>query len=166
MKPMPVTSHALQKTSRHELDDLYMKSLPGDIPQGNSRGTALIFPGTFLARPLAVLIRLLFWQGKIFRPNPSRLVNKILPFRLHAINASVYKAPSWLDGRETIVLDYSKTSWLAWFVRDEIREVSPGLYLGIVYVGRDRFIHFAVEFKPMDQQSPVQSAQSFAGIGA
>ena len=54
-----------------------------------------------------------------------------------AIRARVYQEESWFDGRNCIVLDYSQTSRICRWVRDEIREVDPGLYLGLVYgVGR------------------------------
>ena len=44
------------------------------------------------------------------------------------------------------MLDYSKTSLVAKWIRDEIREVSPGIYLGIVYWGKKKLIHFALKF--------------------
>ncbi len=72
--------------------------------------------------------------------------NKILPLALNAIIAKVYKGESWLDGKECIVLDYSDTSLVAQWIRDEIREISPGLYLGKVYWGGKRLIDFALEF--------------------
>jgi hypothetical protein len=70
----------------------------------------------------------------------------ILPFGVKAIVAKVYKGPSWLDGKECVVLDYSETSILASRVRDEIRMIEPGLYLGKVYWGKNRLIDFALEF--------------------
>jgi hypothetical protein len=49
------------------------------------------------------------------------------------------------------VLDYSQTSIVAQWIRDEIREVSPGLYLGLVYWGKQkqdakRLIYFSLKF--------------------
>ncbi len=44
------------------------------------------------------------------------------------------------------MLDYSKTSLVAQWIRDEIREVAPGIYLGLVYWGKKKLIHFALEF--------------------
>jgi hypothetical protein len=58
----------------------------------------------------------------------------------------VYRAPSWFDGQEAIILDYSKTSFVAQRIRDEIREVAPRLYLGQVYWGRTRICNFALAF--------------------
>jgi hypothetical protein len=69
-----------------------------------------------------------------------------LPFGVKAIKAQVYKEKSWLDGKECIVLDYSKTSLVAKCIRDEIREVAPGLYLGQVFLGKKPTIHFTVSF--------------------
>ena len=86
------------------------------------------------------------WQGKIFDPAKGVLRNKILPFGLSAIIAKVYKAPSWMDNKECIVLDYSETSLLAHWIRDEIREIESGVYLGKVYWSKKRLIDFALEF--------------------
>jgi hypothetical protein len=44
------------------------------------------------------------------------------------------------------VLDYSKRSLVARWVRDEIRRVAPGLYLGLVYLKRTRLIYFTLQF--------------------
>ena len=66
---------------------------------------------------------------------------------MRAIKADVYVDASRLDGRPCIVLDYSKTSRVAGWVRDEIREVAPGLYIGLVYVRSRRApLHFALQF--------------------
>ena len=62
------------------------------------------------------------------------------------MRAKVYKDTSWFDQKECIVLDYSRTSFVARKIRDEIREVAPGLYLGIVFWGRAKLINFAVSF--------------------
>ena len=75
------------------------------------------------------------------------MVNRISPFSIRAIKAEVYRDKSWLDGRDVIVLDYSRTSLLARKIRDEIREVAPGLYLGKVWWGKKRLIDFSVSFQ-------------------
>jgi len=76
-------------------------------------------------------------------PNKT-LANKITAFDIHAIKAQVYKATSWFDGQEAIILDYSRKSVVAHRIRDEIREVAPGLYLGQVFLGRARVLNFAL----------------------
>ncbi len=98
--------------SHAQLDELFTNSLPGEIPNGEGKGTAIV----------------------------------ILPFGLNAIIAKVYKGPSWLDSKECIILDYSETSLIAHWIRDEIRQIEPHLYLGKVYWGKKRLIDFALQF--------------------
>lgn len=99
-----------------------------------------------MAKVLAFIIRLFVWQGKVFYRNQSFLLNKVSLFRLQAIKAQVYQGESWLCDGDAIVLDYSKTSFLAQKIRDEIREVAPGVYLGQAYWGRTRVLSFVLEF--------------------
>ena len=94
----------------------------------------------------AKFVHFFAWQGKVFDPSKGVLRNKILFFGLNAIIAKVYKGSSWMDKKDCIVLDYSETSLLAHWVRDEIREVAPRTYLGKVYLGKKRLIDFALEF--------------------
>jgi hypothetical protein len=137
------------KMSRAQLDIIYKKSKPGNIPQGDTTGTA-IFAGNFLARSFASTARTLAWQGKIFdlfSPdfNSGVVVNKVSPLGLNLIVAKTYRSKSWMDGKDTIVIDYSGTSLFARKIRDEIREVVPGLYLGKVWFGKMRILDFALE---------------------
>jgi hypothetical protein len=143
---MAITVPDLLKMSQAQLDELFTTSPPGEIPDGEAKGTAIIAPGTTYTDEIAEFINHFAWQGKNFDAKKGALRNRILPFGFNAIIAKVYKGPSWLDGKECIVLDYSETSLLAHWIRDEIREVSPGLYLGKVYWGKKRLIDFAVEF--------------------
>ena len=136
----------LLKMSQEELDELFKKSPPGEIPDGEAKGTAIIAPGTSYSDNVADLISHFAWQGKTFDAGKGVLRNKILPLGLNAIIAKVYKAPSWLDGKECIVLDYSETSLLARWIRDEIRQIAPGTYLGKVYWDKKRLIDFALKF--------------------
>jgi hypothetical protein len=132
--------------SQSELDALFTESPVGDIPDGEAEGTAIVAPGTTYSPAVAQFISLFAWQGKVFDAKKGILKNKILPFGLNAIIARVYKGPSWLDGKECTVLDYSDTSFVAQWIRDEIREVEPKLYLGKVYWDKKRLIDFALKF--------------------
>jgi len=132
--------------SQEELDALFTASPAGEIPDGEAEGTAIVAPGTTYSDNIARFISNFAWQGKVFDAKKGVLRNKILPFGLNAIIAKVYKGESWLDGKECIVLDYSDTSLLAHWIRDEIREIGPGTYLGKVYWGRQRLIDFALRF--------------------
>lgn len=143
---MGVSVPELLELSADELDELFRQSNAGEIPRGEAEGTVLIRPGTELAGPAGKLIHLLVWQGKVFDPERGELRNEILPFGIKAVRAKVYKAASWLDGKETIVLDYSDTSVVAHWIRDEIRDVGQGTYLGLVFWKRDKLLHFALQF--------------------
>lgn len=139
-------AHKLLSMTQKQLDNLFKASPPGEIPQGRGEGTAIIAPGTRLATMIAWIIRRMAWQGKAFDPRKGLLKNRILGFGMQAIVARVYKEASWLDGKPCIVLDYSDTSLLARWIRDEIRQVGPNLYLGKVYWGRTRLFDFCLEF--------------------
>jgi hypothetical protein len=132
--------------SNEKLDELFRNSSAGNIPTGEGAGTAIIAPGSAVSDDIARFVHLFTWKGKVFDPAKGELRNKILPLGHKAIVAKVYKDKSWLDQKECIVLDYSKTSLIAHWIRDEIREVAPGIYLGIVYWGKKKLIHFALKF--------------------
>jgi len=131
---MAVTVAEMLKMSQAQLDDLFTQSPTGEIPGGEAKGTAIIAPGTTYTQNMANFVSHFAWQGKIFDPAKGTLRTK------------VYKGSSWMDGKECIVLDYSETSLVAHWVRDEIREVAPRVYLGKVYLGKKRLIDFALEF--------------------
>ena len=136
----------LLKMSQAQLDELFTASAAGEIPDGEASGTAIVAPGTTYTEDVASLINHFAWQGKTFDSKKGVLRNRILPLGLSAIIAKVYKAPSWLDGKECIVLDYSDTSLVAHWIRDEIRQIGPHLYLGKVYWEKKRLIDFALQF--------------------
>ncbi len=136
----------LLKMSQAQLDELFTNSPTGDIPNGEGTGTAIVAPGTTYTQDVATFINHFAWQGKVFDAQKGVLRNRILPFGLNAIIAKVYKSPSWLDGKECIVLDYSETSLVAHWIRDEIRQIGPGFYLGKVYWEQKRLIDFALQF--------------------
>ncbi len=143
---MAYTVAQLLKTPQKELDAIFTAADAGPIPEGQADGTAIIAPGTTFSGEIAKMVSLFAWQGKVFDPKAGVLRNRILPFGLNAIVAKVYKDKSWLDGKECIVLDYSETSLVAHWIRDEIRLIQPGLYLGKVYWDKARLIDFTLQF--------------------
>lgn len=143
---MTVTLDDLCSMSQSELDDAFRGGPMGDVPNGDASGTVIVAPGTEIEGPVLWLARWLAWQGKVFYRPRGYLLNKVGPLGLHLVKAQVYVAPSWFDNQPAIILDYSKTSLIAHEVRDEIREVSPGLYLGIVFYGSQKTINFVLQF--------------------
>ena len=136
----------LVTASRSELGRLFGSGRVGAIPDGHGRGTMLLGTGGLVARLAAYLCYALAWRGKVVNARTARLKNILTPLQIPAIEAKIYKQDSWHDGQPCIVLDYSKTSVVAHWVRDEIREIAPGVFLGLVFVGRRHILDFALDF--------------------
>jgi hypothetical protein len=129
---LPLLSlESLAQMSWPELECLYRSAEVGPIPEGYTRGRTIYCP---CARGSGMKSRLskAIWHGKLFCAASGMLVNQWCGFQ--AVHARVCYGPSWLDGQPSIIMDYEGMSPLVWaHVRDEIREVAPGLYLGIMF---------------------------------
>src|SRR5262249_42224840 len=145
--PMSYDVQQLLAMSQAQLDDLLRANSAGDIPNGPAEGTAIIAPRTRYSSLIAHLINHYGWEGQVFPAGRGLLQHPITSLGLEATLAKVYTGPSWLDGNECIVLDYSQTSLVAERIRDEIRLISPGFYLGKVYWGKHRLIDFCLQFQ-------------------
>ena len=129
------------------LGELFGAGTAGAIPDGRGKGTVLLGTGGRAARVAAALCYALAWRGKVVNARQGRLKNVLTPLGIQAIEAAVYKQDSWYDGETCIVLDYSKTSLVARMIRDEIREIAPGVFLGLVFWGRRHVLDFALDFR-------------------
>ena len=132
-EPSPISAVTLDQLlgmNPADLDALYHQGTAVALPPGRVRGTALLAPGTWRTRPLARGTRLI-WQGKIVDSDQTTAVNRFFGIRI--IRGRLYQGPSWFDGAPTLVLDYSETSRIYARNRDEIRQVAPGLFLGLMY---------------------------------
>ncbi|HEX4612701.1 MAG TPA: hypothetical protein VH092_31185 [Urbifossiella sp.] len=134
----------LVRMDRAQLEAIYRAAEIGHTPAGVTRGRAIMNPGGRLTVPASRVTRVL-WQGKVFTDD-GMMVNRVLGLR--AVHARVYAGESWLDGRPAVVMDYAGTSRLFPDVRDEVREVSPGVWLGVMYVrkpaGPEQAMFFAL----------------------
>jgi hypothetical protein len=148
---VPLTTVDLLDMTQDELDDLFRSSPAGPIPVGEGDGTVITAPDTVVADIAAKLVHLIAWKGKIFDPERGELINEITPFGIDAIRAKVFYGTSWFDGREAVIIDYSKTSLVAHWIRDEIRLVAPGLYLGVVFWDDTKILNFALRFDPVQE---------------
>ncbi|HEY7422684.1 MAG TPA: hypothetical protein VH682_00355 [Gemmataceae bacterium] len=133
-----------------ELENLYHQASPGTIPAGYLRGRAIYCPGAFLT-PTRDKMTQALWHGKHFCPVDGTLVNQWC-LGTQAVRARVCYGESWLDGQPSIVMDYRGMAHVWKDVRDEIREVAPGVYLGLMYrckAGQPRMkMFFALELSP------------------
>ena len=132
----------LVRMNRAELESLFRSAPMGPTPSGFVPARAIINPGSRLTVPASRVTRVL-WQGKIFQDD-GIMVNRV--FGIRAIHARIYTGVSWLDGQPALVLDYYGTSRLFPNVHDEVRQVAPGLYLGLTYTRRDNNPEPAVFF--------------------
>ena len=122
----------LVRMPKGELEALYLASPPASAPSGFVPGRAIKSPGSRFTVANSRATRLV-WQGKIFRDDGT-MINRIFG-GAKAIPAAVYQGESLIDGQPSLIFDYSGSKlWPD--VRDEVREVEPGLYLGVMYKGR------------------------------
>ena len=123
------TMQDLARCQPAQLEALFASGSVSGIPTGRLRGLPLVNPGSPSAETVSQGSRLV-WSGKVISADGSRARNYF--FGLPSVPAKVSIQPSLRDGRPALVLDYSETSLVYRNVRDEIREVSPGVYLGYV----------------------------------
>ncbi|MFI9325778.1 hypothetical protein ACIGXI_39190 [Kitasatospora aureofaciens] len=142
---MTLSEKELLEADDGRLEELFRMSPPGDIPKGPMEGTAIIGAGSWVARPVALLVGLAVWRGKVFYPEAGYLSNRLSPLDMLAIVATVTPGPSLLDERDCIVIDYSRTSLVVGAVRDELRQVGPDLYLGLIWVNRIKIGWFTLK---------------------
>ena len=87
-----MTADDLLKMSKDELDELFSRSPAGDIPEGETDGTAIIASGTKFSKAISKFVTHFAWQGKVFKPDkkdPTRstLRNKLTLLGFEAIVA-------------------------------------------------------------------------------
>jgi hypothetical protein len=121
----------LAHKSWNDLECIYRQAEPGHIPCGLAHGQVVYRQGSFLPNVKSAATGLL-WKGKVFDAGAGTLINQWCGVK--AIRAVVSEGPSWLDGKPAIIIDYSETSRVWSNVRDEMREIAPGVYLGAMYL--------------------------------
>ena len=140
-----LTLNDLSERSVPELDKLYTQAaMPANMNalDGRPKGRMLAIRGVDRT-PLAGLIRMISkaslfpWGGKSFQSTNKKEgsgINRI-NFTLLQRNWFPFKTvveSSAIDGKQCIYLDYDLAGnpWFIRRIRDELREVSPGLFLG------------------------------------
>ncbi|MEV0250025.1 hypothetical protein AB0H76_25745 [Nocardia sp. NPDC050712] len=109
--------------SAEQQDAIFRAAEAGAVPQGVKNG--------WVVRPAATSGTAAgAWIGKTFYTGPDGgwLMNRVTGAGVEAWRAEVYRAPGYLDGRETWALDYLPSPTPP--VYDEIREVTPGVWYG------------------------------------
>lgn len=148
--------------TRPEIEAAYAGgSVPESLEelQGSARGFVPLVMGVDRT-PLAGLVQRVAsaeafpWQGKSFESagvSQSEGANQIRPLgRVAPFTATI--EPSAIDGAPCVYLDYERPEnpWPIRKIRDEIREISPGLFLGpaMLELGGRRIVllYFALAF--------------------
>lgn len=167
-----LTPEILKSYSQEALNKLYAQLSSGSLPDGEYEGTVIFddSESNELERILAILspygisenlikeIGTWLWRGKIFNRKEARLSNRVGLVR--RFPAHVFCGQSLLDSRrESIVLDYNYADDLPGYlpvldwpvtrqglgIRDELRMIRPGLYLGRAYIKSTFALNFVLE---------------------
>lgn len=124
-----LTMSRLKELDVCALEQLFTNAAPGPIPNGSARGKILRLTCTRLPRIKAGAAGAV-WKGKVFEEDGS-FTNQWLGFK--ALDSQAIYGPSWFDDKPCIIMEYPSDTPVFGNVRDEIREVAPGLYVGRFY---------------------------------
>jgi hypothetical protein len=119
----------LHGLSLDELDDLYRRATVNAPPCGWLPGEVIVFtnmPAPKLVKKLADE----FWVGKHIEPD-GYFINQWK--NRQALDSYIRIGPSYVDGCPSIIFEYPRFTPLFGPMRDEYREIAPGLFLGRMY---------------------------------
>jgi len=139
---LDVCPEKLLRMCESELIEVYKCGVPTPVPCGYTPGTIIYKPGSKLSVPTAKLLKFSAWQGKYI--TCDKMYNR--QFCMPTIQAKIGSGESWIDGGPTLVFDYYDTSFVWKQYRDEVREVSPGIYLGCMHKREKDSISIATWF--------------------
>ena len=121
---------SLGKMSTSQLEELYRNGKVFEPSDGYLKGRAFPKPDK-LGHQLRSEAIGLVWKGKNIYTNEAIMLNQV--GKKQKVAASISKEESWLDGKPSVIFDYASGPKWAQKARDEVREIAPGLYLGIMY---------------------------------
>lgn len=123
------TSRDFSKMTFAQLDALFASGVAHQVPCGPARGKVLLVVDSLCPKTRAALMNTL-WKGKVFFAD-GRFTNQWVGFK--AIEAKAVLGQSWADGGPCIVMDYPGDAGVFSNMRDELREVGQGMFLGRFY---------------------------------
>ena len=121
---------SLGKMSASQLEELYRNGKVFEPRDGYLKGRAFPKPDK-LGHQLRSEAIGLVWKGKNIYTKEAIMLNQV--GKKQKVAASISKEESWLDGKPSVIFDYASGPKWAQKARDEVREIAPGLYLGIMY---------------------------------
>ncbi|CAN5273208.1 hypothetical protein BH11PLA2_BH11PLA2_12730 [soil metagenome] len=119
------TRLALQHDTPCSYDDQFRRGT-ATVPCGKTRGTVLHVCGP--TPKLKAHSQNVAWKGKTFTPCGT-FTNRWL-LGVNAIKATYTFETSLFDGQPCLVMQYPKGTPVFGGMRDEVREISPGTWLG------------------------------------
>lgn len=125
-----LTMKDLQQMSECELAALYASSDVGTPFSGPMDGKILLITDAKCPK-LRAKFQNIAWKGKNAQPDGT-FVNRWVG-GIEKIGSRYEIAPSWIDGKPAIVVEYPSDTKLLWNMRDEVRQVAPGLYMGPIF---------------------------------
>lgn len=128
--PQPLSVSSLLSMDEAQLLAVYQQGSVAGLPTGKLKGTVLPAPGSRRNAAMSTGGRLV-WQGKVVDSSGTIAVNRF--FGISTVKGRLYQGTSWYDGQSSLILDYAGTSRVYAHMRDEIRLVGPGLYLGLMH---------------------------------
>ncbi len=111
-------------------ETMFRDGIPDTTPVGPTRGTVLYADDGLLPRVKARLQGSV-WKGKYFHGDGT-FTNRWAG-GVRAGTAGTTVDSSWLDGQPSLTVQYPPTAPVFGNVRDELRQVGPGVWLGRSY---------------------------------
>ena len=121
-----LTLERLQKMSPDELADLFERADIGTPPVGKADGKLLFLTDRRPKMKIAFVNAV--WRGKDLEDD-GYFVNRFAG-NVRVLDSYYVIGPSYVDGRPAVVMEYPVGTPLFERMRDEMREVAPGLYMG------------------------------------
>jgi hypothetical protein len=129
-RPVPRCLEEVKGLSACELAELFTQAEMGQPLVGKARGRLVLLTDERLPR-LKVGMANAVWRGKAACED-GRFVNRWIG-GVRWIGSTYVVGPSWVDGRPAVIMEYPRGTPLFANMHDELREVSPGLYIGPVF---------------------------------
>ncbi|MBX9653502.1 hypothetical protein K2Y11_07760 [bacterium] len=126
-----LTKDRLLHLSYCELEALYRTLPAADLTGGYYEGTVL-WGKKDCAREIKAEVTSFVWKGKWIYPEQATMLNQVGHKQI--VPATIYSGTSYIDGGASLIFDYSCSTKFARKARDEVRQICPGLYLGIMHV--------------------------------
>lgn len=120
---------ALRKATPCCWETLFREGNVGCVPIGPTHGSVLYVDGKHPR--LKARLQGVVWKGKTFHGDGS-FTNRWLG-GFTAVSAGICVESSWLDCQPCFVMQYAPDARVFGNVRDELREIAPGTWLGRSY---------------------------------